>query len=91
MKKRRQTSFKEGSISEENRQHILDILKEEGFTEEQLNEMALEKVWKLYLDSVGEFFSREMGLINKSLEENPQLISILNPLIKQPQPEPKCN
>ena len=82
MKKEGQTTFKQAPVSERNKQHILDILKEEGLTEKQINEMPWEKVWKLYLESVGELFSREFGFIYKALEENPRFAHMLNPGIK---------
>lgn len=82
MEQGKKTTFKNASISEKSRQHILDILKEEGFTEEQLNEMAWEQVWKLYLDSIGELFSRELSPVYNALEKNPQLATTLSPLIK---------
>lgn len=83
MKKNSQTTFKDASISESNRRHILDILKKEGFTEEQLNKMPFEKVWQLYLDSLGEFFSRELSPVYDFLEKNPHAATVLSPLIKE--------
>jgi len=82
VKQRKKTTFKDAPVSEKNRQHILDILKEEGFTEEQLNEITWEQVWKLYLDSVGELLSRELSPVYNALEKNPQLATLLSPLIK---------
>lgn len=74
--------FKQAPISERNKQHILDILKEEGLTEEQINEMPWEQLWKLYLDSVGELLFRELSPVYNALEKNPQLATMLSPLIK---------
>ena len=77
------TTFKEAPISVANRQHILDILKEEGFSEEQLDKMLWKRVWTLYLDSVGELFSRELGPIHNALEKNPHLATMLSPFMKE--------
>ena len=77
------TTFKDAPLSAANRQHVLDILKEEGFSEEQLNGMLLEQVWKLYLDSVRELFSREIGSAYNAFEKNPRMAAMLSPLMSQ--------
>ena len=79
----RKTTFKDAQISAANRQHILDILKEEGFSEEQLDGMLWEQVWKLYLDSVRELLSREFGSIGNELERNPHLAAVLQPFVRE--------
>jgi hypothetical protein len=83
MRRKRKETFKSAPISEENRQHILAILREDGFTEKQLNKMPWERVWKLYLDSIGELVSRELSPIYYALEKNPRLAIELSPFIKE--------
>jgi len=82
-KKAHETTFKTSPISEENKRHILAILKEEGFTEEQLSEMPSEQVWKLYIDSISETMSSEISEMARAFERNPQLASTFNPWIKR--------
>ena len=76
-------TFRETILSDDSRQNIVRVLKEEGFSEEQLNAMSSEKVWKLYIDSLSETMSREISEIARAFERNPQLASTFNPLIKR--------
>jgi len=76
-------TFRETILSEDSRQNIVRVLKEEGFSEEQLNAMSSEKVWKLYIDSLSETMSSEISEIARAFERNPQLASTFNPLIKR--------
>jgi hypothetical protein len=61
----------------------LAILKEEGFTEEQLDEMPVEQVWKLYIESIGETMSNEISKMARAFERDPQLASTFNPWIRR--------
>jgi len=79
----RKTTFKEAAVSAESKQQIICALREEGFTEEQLNEMTWERVWKLYVDSFQELFSRELGATCTLMEKNPQSIPALEPHIEE--------
>jgi len=83
MSERNPKTFREAPLSDDDRQSIVSVLKEEGFSEEQLNAMAFEKVWKLYIDSVSETISGEISGIARAFERNPQLASVFNPLIKR--------
>jgi len=76
-------TFRETILSNDSRQNIVRVLKEEGFSEEQLNAMSFEKVWKLYIDSLSETMSSEISEIARAFERNPQLASTFNPLIKR--------
>jgi succinyl-CoA synthetase beta subunit len=76
-------TFRENILSDDSRQNIVRVLKEEGFSEEQLNAMSSEKVWKLYIDSLSETMSSEISEIARAFERNPQLASTFNPLIKR--------
>jgi ribosome-interacting GTPase 1 len=76
-------TFRETPLSDDDRQSIVSVLKEEGFSEEQLNAMSSEKVWKLYIDSLSETMSSEISEMARAFERNPQLASTFNPLIKR--------
>lgn len=76
-------TFRETILSDDSRQNIVRVLKEEGFSEEQLNAMSSEKVWKLYIDSLSETMSSEISEIARAFERNPQLALTFNPLIKR--------
>jgi len=80
---KREMAFKDVPMSAENRRLIVDTLKEEGFSEEQLNGMLGEQVWKLYIDSVRELLSREMASFYSTLEKNPHIASAMSPLVSQ--------
>lgn len=76
-------TFRETPLSDDDRQSIVSALKEEGFSEEQLNAMSSKKVWKLYIDSLSETMSSEISEIARAFERDPQLASMFNPLIKR--------
>jgi succinyl-CoA synthetase beta subunit len=76
-------TFRETPLSDDDRQSIVSVLKEEGFSEEQLNAMSSKKVWKLYIDSLSETMSTEISEIARAFERDPQLASMFNPLIKR--------
>lgn len=83
MNEKKAKTFREIPLFDDNRQTIVNALKEEGFSEEQLNAMDSGRVWKLYLDTVGETLSRQISEITRATEKNPQLASKINPLIKK--------
>jgi hypothetical protein len=70
-------------LADDVRRKILGTLKEEGFTEEQLNRMAFERVWKLYIDSFTEAICSQISELSRSMEANPQFASSLNPKLKK--------
>jgi len=76
-------TFRGIPLSGEARQSIVRVLKEEGFNEEQLNPMAFERVWKLYLDSFGKTTSDIIAEMARAFERSPQLASMINPTIKE--------
>ncbi len=83
MNEKHPKTFKEMQISDDSRKNIIDALKEEGFTLEQIDAMEPERVWKLYLDTVGEIFSHELSGIAKVFRENPQVASNALPQLRQ--------
>jgi ribosome-interacting GTPase 1 len=83
MNEKNPKTFRETILSDDSRQSIVRVLKEEGFSEEQLNAMSFEKVWKLYIDSLSETMSSEISEIARAFERNPQLASTFNPLIRR--------
>lgn len=76
-------TFRGIPLSGEARHSIVRVLKEEGFSEEQLNTMAFERVWKLYLDSFGKTASDIIAEMARAFARNPQLASMINPKIKE--------
>ena len=76
-------TFRETPLSDDNRQSIVSVLKKEGFSEEQLNVMPFEKVWQLYVDSFSKIMSNGISEMARVYERNPQLASMLNPLIEK--------
>jgi hypothetical protein len=83
MNEKNPVTFGETPLSDNVRQSIVGVLKEEGFSEEQLNALAFERVWKLYLDSVCKTTSDMFAEIARAFERNPQLASIINPRIRE--------
>lgn len=81
MSEKKSETFKDASITDELRQTIVNGLKEEGFSEEQLNSMDSDKVWNLYLDSWNETVRSVFSELTKNRERNPQFASIIDPLI----------
>lgn len=75
-------TFKEYPLSDVDRRSIVNALKEEGFSEEQLNAMAPERVWELYVNSMTETISREFSEFARVYQKNPQLAPLIDPLIK---------
>jgi hypothetical protein len=78
-----QKTFGETPLSDIDRQNIVKALIAEGFNEEQLNTMTLEKVWNLYLDSVSKTMSDMIGEMSRVLEKNPKLAPMISPTIKK--------
>lgn len=78
-----QTTFGMIPLADDARRKILGTLKEEGFNEKQLNEMAFERVWKLYIDSFTEAICSQISELSRSMEANPQFASSLNPQLKK--------
>jgi transcriptional regulator NrdR family protein len=76
-------TFRETPLPDDVRQNIINTLREEDFSEEQLNEMVFQKVWNLYVDSVTKILSDEVGELARAFERNPQLASMFNPPIKR--------
>jgi flagellar biosynthesis/type III secretory pathway protein FliH len=76
-------TFGEASLSDNDRQTIVSALKNEGFNEEQLNAMAYEKVWNLYIDSVEKTLEDMLSDMGRMLERNPKLASMSSPMFKE--------
>ena len=82
MSEKKSETFKDASITGELRQTIVNALRQDGFSEEQLNSMDFDKVWNLYVDNFGETMSRQISEIAKFGERNPQLAPTVDSLIK---------
>jgi hypothetical protein len=76
-------TFKEYPLSDADRQSIVNALKEDGFSEEQLNAMPPERVWELYVNSMTEIIDREFSKFARVYQNNPQLAPLIDPLIKR--------
>jgi hypothetical protein len=62
---------------------LLQVLLREGFTEEQTNEMKMEKAWKFYLDSLSVLMERMITQLSKGLERFPEKAVIVEPHLKK--------
>jgi hypothetical protein len=76
-------TFKEYPLSDADRRSIVNALKEDGFSEEQLNAMPPERIWELYMNSMTEIISREFSEFARVYQNNPQLAPLIDPLIKR--------
>jgi hypothetical protein len=82
MNEEKPKTFREFSLSNADRQSILDALKEEGFNEEQVDAMAPDRVWKLYVECMTENLSREFSRFARLYEENREFAPLIDPLIR---------
>ena len=62
---------------------ILPILRKEGFSEEQIYEMKMDKVFKLWTEAVMVLFERDMAAIATMLKKKPELFPILAPHLEK--------
>jgi len=68
----------------ENAKHaMLQTLRREGFTDKQVNEMKMDRVWKLYVDSQIPFFDKFLTDVSVLLKIQPKLASTINPHLKK--------
>ena len=70
---------------EEIRHFMLDILHREAFTDEQISEMKMEKVWRCVIDSFSMFADRfftEVGMAAQQQKITPMQLQILKNLRK---------
>ena len=77
---------KEGVASEfieVNKRFLLETLRREGFSEQQINEMKMEKIWKLFLDSLSVDMDKYMTEISIGLEKRPWAAPIVALHIKK--------
>lgn len=61
---------------------ITNILLREGFSNEQLNEMKMDKIWKLYIDSVDVLFDQTFNALGVALAKDPQAVLALQPYLE---------
>lgn len=62
---------------------ILIVLRREGFSDEQIDEMKMDKVWKLYLDSISVVLDQYMRLLSRGLKEKPEIEPIVAPHLEK--------
>ena len=54
------------------KREILEVLREEGFSDEQLNELTMRKAWELYLDSYKATLERVETSLGRTVLEHPE-------------------
>lgn len=68
-------------VLEKSKRHLMEILRREGFSDEQINEMKMEKVWKLFTDAMMETTKRVTKVIEsmqpRILEKAERISSLL--------------
>jgi hypothetical protein len=62
---------------------LLQVLRREGFTEEQANEMKMERAWKFYLSSISDMMARMMDILCKGLERWPERAPLVEQYLKK--------
>jgi len=62
---------------------VLAVLRKEGFSDEQINEMKMKKVYKLYLDSISVFFEQTITSLSRGLDKHAERASIVQPHLKR--------
>ena len=62
---------------------LLQVLRREGFTEEQANEMKMKRAWKFYFSSISHMTARMMDLLCKGLERWPERAHLVEPYLKK--------
>jgi len=74
---------KDAETIENNKNEILKALREEGFTDEQINEMKMRKIKNLCLDALVPVFDRLFGDITFLEKLNPDLVLRFQPHLKK--------
>ena len=69
-------------ILEENKRFIMALLQREGFSDQQIYEMKMVKVWPLFWDSFGVLGDQLITLLNMGLERRPEMGPLMNELLK---------
>ncbi len=62
---------------------LLEVLKKEGFTDEEANKMNMKKVWYFYCNSLINSSSKMFSQLYTSLENNPEKAPIIEPHLKK--------
>ncbi|MCK4481688.1 hypothetical protein KAU55_00565 [Candidatus Bathyarchaeota archaeon] len=76
----------EDRAAAEIKRELLTVLKKEGFSEEQVNEMKMDRVWKNYLKALGDEFEDMISSLAKSLETgkiHPKALQLFNEKIRE--------
>lgn len=71
--------------AESTKQWMLNALRSEGFTDEQINNMKMQKVWKFILDNVTVVVDQDTMEISMTLQQKimtPQQLQILSKFAK---------
>ena len=62
---------------------LLQVLVNEGFSENDAKQLNMKKAWDLYLDSISNSSSKMFNEIYRGLEESPEKASVLEPYFKK--------
>ena len=62
---------------------LLQVLLNEGFSENEANQMKMKKAWDLYLDSIINSSSQMFTQVFRGLEESPEKASLLKPYFEK--------
>lgn len=71
------------NILKDERFGLLEVLKKEGFTDEEAKKMNMKKVWDFYLNSLINSSSKMFSQLYTSLENNPEKATIIKPHLKK--------
>ena len=62
---------------------LLQVLLNEGFSENEANQLKMKKAWDLYLDSIINSSSQMFTQLFRGLEESPEKASVLEPYFEK--------
>ena len=62
---------------------LLQVLVNEGFSENEANQLKMKKAWDLYLDSIINSSSQMFTQVYRGLEESPEKASVLEPYFEK--------
>jgi membrane carboxypeptidase/penicillin-binding protein PbpC len=69
-------------VIESTKREILQTMRKEGFTDEQIYEMKMERLWKLWIDSYSLLADQYLTQINAILEKDPTKAHIVAPYLQ---------
>jgi len=70
-------------VAEEVKAFLDTLLRSDGFSDDQINEMKMEKLWKLMLHSFSALMDNWLTLISVGLEKKPERKPLVLPILKK--------